>query len=164
MRAAKARTPGTSGNTFQLANSDLGVSTSGKTSQGGVLTFAKLKDGHYTLKQESGAWCRATADRVDSESRVIVADGANTDVVIYQCNATTSLPSTGTGTRISSNDRITVVTFAVLALVLVSAALATISVTTFVRTERNRRRAADPREVGTAPVRTESGRMRMRFR
>ena len=157
-------TPGSSGATFLLTNSDLRVNTKGTTAKNGVLTFPRLKDGHYTLKQESGAWCRATADRVDSESRVIVADGANTDVVIYQCNATTSLPSTGTGTQISSNDRDTVVTFAVLALVLVSAALATMSVTTFIRTERNRRRVIDHREAGTVPVRTESGRMRMRFR
>ncbi|MGC4191722.1 MAG: hypothetical protein QM589_11270 [Thermomicrobiales bacterium] len=157
-------TPGTTGATFLLSNDQLGVNTKGTTStDNGVLVFAKLKDGHYTLKQESGAWCKATADRVDSESRVIVADGTNTDVVIYQCNATTSLPSTGTGTQISSNDRNTVVTFAVLALVVVSAALALMSVATFVRTERQRRVTA-PRETVGVPVRTESGRMRMRFR
>ncbi|MGC4108109.1 MAG: hypothetical protein QM753_17435 [Thermomicrobiales bacterium] len=156
-------TPGSSGGTFLLTNSQLGVRTEGTTAQNGVLVFAKLKDGHYDLKLESGAWCRATADRVDSESRVIVADGTNTDVVIYQCNATTSLPSTGTGTQISSSDRNTVVMFAVLALVIVSATLAAISVMTFVRTER-RRRVDGPRETTGVPVRTASGRMRMRFR
>lgn len=157
-------TPGTSNQTFLLSNDQLGVDTRGTTAQNGVLVFAKLKDGHYTLKQESGAWCRATADRVDSESRVIVADGANTDVVIYQCNATTSLPSTGTGTQISSNDRNTVATFAVLALVIVSVLLAMMSVATFVRTEHNRRHEADRRDAVNTPVRTASGRMRMRFR
>jgi len=157
-------TPGSTGATFLLSNSQLGVDTSGTTAQNGILVFAKLKDGHYELTQQTGAWCKATADRVDSESRVIVADGANTDVVIYQCNAATSLPSTGTGTQISSNDRNTVVTFAMLALVIVAAALAVMGVATFVRTERQRRLMDAPRETVGVPVRTESGRMRMRFR
>lgn len=158
-------TPGSSGQTFRLANAQLGVDTTGITQAStGVLTFARLQNGHYELTEETGAWCRATADRVDSESRVIVADGANTDVVIYQCNATKSLPSTGSGTQISSTDRNAVVMFAILAMVVVSAALALVSIATFVRTERARRHAPETRESANKPVPTESGRMRMRFR
>jgi hypothetical protein len=49
-------------------------------------------------------------------------------------------------------------------MVILSAALALVSVATFVRTERARRQAPDTRELANKPVPTESGRMRMRFR
>jgi hypothetical protein len=49
-------------------------------------------------------WCKAKAERVDSQSRVIVEGGHNTDVFIYQCAQVTDLPSTGTGPGIGSMD------------------------------------------------------------
>ncbi|MDQ3045803.1 MAG: hypothetical protein M3R06_11750, partial [Chloroflexota bacterium] len=54
-------------------------------------------NGSYGLDLTQGTWCYATSDRVDSAGNLLVANGGNTDVFIYQCTAVTALPSTGTG-------------------------------------------------------------------
>lgn len=63
----------------------------------GVLVFGELPDGYYNLTQDEGVWCRAAAERVDSRGRVIVRDGRNTDVFIYECGQVKELPDTGIG-------------------------------------------------------------------
>ena len=90
-------TPGSTGTTFTVANTSNGDAKTGTPNKDGVVVFSGLPDGHYTLTQGTGIWCRAVADRVDNQSRVIVQGGGNTDVVLYQCNAIDNLPVTGTG-------------------------------------------------------------------
>ncbi len=93
---------GRSGKVFTLASTDGTISLDTATDANGVATFTNLPDGFYTLKQGEGMWCKAKAERVDSQSRVIVEGGQNTDVFIYQCAQVTDLPSTGTGPGIGT--------------------------------------------------------------
>jgi hypothetical protein len=88
---------GSSGAVFTVASTSGTISLSTATDANGVATFTQLPDGFYSLKQDKGMWCKAKAERVDSQSRVIVEGGQNTDVFIYQCAQVTDLPSTGTG-------------------------------------------------------------------
>ncbi len=90
-------TPGSTGSTFTVANTSNGEAKTGTPNNDGIYVFSGLPDGHYTLTQGTGQWCRAVADRVDNQSRVIVQGGGNTDVVLYQCNAIDNLPVTGSG-------------------------------------------------------------------
>jgi hypothetical protein len=90
--------PGATDTAFTLASSDGALTRNAKPNQQGVLVFAELPDGYYELTQDDGVWCKAAAERVDSRSRVIVRDGANTDVFIYECGQVRNLPDTGSGT------------------------------------------------------------------
>jgi hypothetical protein len=89
--------PGSTGSSFTVANTSNGAAKEGTPNAQGIHVFTGLPDGHYTLTQTTGQWCRAVADRVDSQSRVIVQGGGNTDVVLYQCDAVDRLPVTGSG-------------------------------------------------------------------
>jgi len=89
--------PGASGSRFTITPSGGTTGVDGTPDARGVHVFAALADGFYELEQNDGTWCRAVADRVDSRSRVIVQNGGNTDVVLYQCSAVARLPATGTG-------------------------------------------------------------------
>ncbi|MGI8484230.1 MAG: hypothetical protein ACR2OU_08200 [Thermomicrobiales bacterium] len=155
---------GSSGAAFTLKSSDGGVEDHGSTDKTGVLVFKGLADGHYALNQDKGSWCRATADRVDSQSRVIVGDGGNTDVVLYQCNQVTSLPDTGTGTPISRNNGNGSYSAMMLTAIGLALLAGSISLITFVRTRRSQRHESEHREMAARPVATDSGRTRMRFK
>ena len=89
--------PGASGTAFSLVSSDGSITRNATPNDQGVLVFAELPDGYYELTQDTGVWCKAAAERVDSRSRVIVGDGANTNVFLYQCGQVERLPDTGTG-------------------------------------------------------------------
>lgn len=89
--------PGSTGTSYTIASTAGGDPIDGTPGEDGVYVFTGLRNGFYTLEQNDGAWCRAVADRVDSQSRVIVEGGGNTDVVLYHCNAVEDLPDTGTG-------------------------------------------------------------------
>lgn len=89
--------PGSTGSAFTLTSSDGAVTRNATPNDSGVLVFAELPDGYYELKQDTGVWCRAAAERVDSRSRVIVRDGGNTDVFLYECGQVRNLPDTGSG-------------------------------------------------------------------
>jgi hypothetical protein len=95
-------TPGSTGTSFTLTSSDGAITQQATPNDQGVLVFGQLPDGFYDLKQDSGVWCRAAAERVDSRSRVIVRDGGNTDVFIYECGQVNALPSTGSGSAVST--------------------------------------------------------------
>jgi hypothetical protein len=84
---------------FDLLNEDGDVLVSGTTNNSGELTFTGLADGAYGLDETSADWCHAEADIVDSKGNVVVQDGGDTAVFIYNCNAkpVSTLPSTGTG-------------------------------------------------------------------
>jgi hypothetical protein len=84
---------------FSLKTADGRPIAVGTTDGNGVLTYANLANGAYSLDETSGDWCHAEADRVDSAGNVLVADGSNTDVYIYNCSLKNvgTLPSTGTG-------------------------------------------------------------------
>lgn len=155
---------GSSGQAFTLKSTDGKVEEHGSTDKSGVLVFKGLADGHYALNQDKGSWCRAVADRVDSQSRVIVGDGGNTDVVLYQCNQVTTLPDTGTGTPISRNDGNGSYSAMLLTAIVLAMLAGGISLVTFVRTRRSQRHESEQREMAAGPVATESGRTRMRFK
>jgi uncharacterized protein YuzB (UPF0349 family) len=89
--------PGSTGTSYTIGSTSSGATADGTPDDNGVFVFGGLSNGFYTLEQNTGNWCRAVADRVDSQSRVIVEGGGNTDVVLYQCNAVEGLPDTGSG-------------------------------------------------------------------
>lgn len=90
--------PGSTGTSFTLTSADGAINQQATPNAQGVLVFGQLPDGFYDLKQDDGVWCRAAAERVDSRSRLIVRDGGNTDVFIYECGQVNALPNTGSGT------------------------------------------------------------------
>lgn len=89
--------PGRSGVSFTVTSSGGGVNQTLTPDANGVAVFTGLPNEYYAVKQSEGAWCRAKAERVDSQSRVIVANGGNTDLFLYQCNQEIGLPDTGAG-------------------------------------------------------------------
>lgn len=95
---------GSSGATFTLASPDGAITRNASTNAEGIAVFSDLPDGFYTLNQDEGMWCKARAERVDSQSRVIVDGGQNTDLFLYQCTDVTHLPSTGSGPGIGPMD------------------------------------------------------------
>ncbi|MCO5216538.1 MAG: hypothetical protein M9950_10345 [Thermomicrobiales bacterium] len=93
--------PGSSGVSFTVTAIDGSTSKTLTPNAQGVAVFSGLPNMNYEIKQSQGAWCRAQAERVDSQSRVGVANGGNTDVFIYQCNQQIGLPSTGAGPAVT---------------------------------------------------------------
>ncbi len=89
--------PGSSGVSFTITSSGGAVTQTLAPNDQGVAVFTGLPNEYYDVKQSEGAWCRAKAERVDAQSRVIVANGGNTDVFLYQCNQEIGLPNTGSG-------------------------------------------------------------------
>jgi hypothetical protein len=156
---------GASGATYDLT-SEGGVSLQGTPGSNGVYTFEGLENDFYALQQESGSWCRATAENVDSSSRVIVKDGGNTDVYLFHCGDVTSLPSTGTGSGLdqpeSGNDM--PFTAPVLALVGAALALAASLVVWGKRLRQQRQSQTQTAKVTSDLEHTETGTWRMRFR
>lgn len=152
--------PGSTGTAYTLGSITSGQSFQGTPDAKGVLVFKGLPDGNYSLKQNTGGWCKAVADRVNSKSEVIVQGGGNTDVVLYQCNAVEGLPTTGAGDNVSSffePTRLMAIVLAVLALPLM--ALGVLGM----RRERSTviLPAVEPARV---PTRLPDGRIHMRFR
>lgn len=96
--------PAASGVSFTITSTNGEISETIAPNAEGVAVFSGLPDGYYELQQSEGAWCRARAERVDSQSRLGVTGGGNTDVFIYQCNQEIGLPDTGTGTTASDTD------------------------------------------------------------
>ena len=84
--------PGSSGVSFTVTSSTGSVNQTLTPNDQGVAVFTGLPNDYYEVKQSEGAWCRAQAERVDSQSRVIVSGGGNTDVFFYQCNQQIGLP------------------------------------------------------------------------
>lgn len=70
-----------------------------KTDTNSKALFSGLADGTYRLDQVNGDWCKAQADRVDANGNVIVENGGNTNVYVYDCNVqgVDTLPATGSG-------------------------------------------------------------------
>jgi hypothetical protein len=159
-------TPGTTGTSFSLASSDGAITQQAAPNAEGVLVFSALPDGYYELKQDEGVWCRAAAERVDSRSRVIVRDGGNTDVFLYQCGQVNTLPSTGAGTGQAVDGAgggdLTATTIAALMLAVLAAPLFAAGVMQSRRPAAQRVPVEDPRPA--APERTISGTHWMRFR
>jgi hypothetical protein len=158
-------TPGSTGTAFTIANTASGATANGTPGADGVFVFAGLADGFYTLEQDTGNWCRAIADRVDSQSRVIVDGGGNTDVVLYQCNAVQGLPTTGSGpggtitsdSHMLTDRRIMAIVLGLLALPLAWAGV--------VETRKRRRPPVTSlAEPARTPTVTSDGRIHMRFK
>ncbi len=157
--------PGSTGTSYTIANTSTGASASGTPDSAGVFVFAGLPNGFYTLKQNEGNWCRAIADRVDSQSQVIVEGGGNTDVVLYQCNAVEGLPTTGSGpggTIISDNSDLTGMRMLAIALGLLALPLAWSGI---VQMRKRRDVETTTQAESTAqPTITTDGRVHMRFK
>jgi hypothetical protein len=130
-----------------------------------VLVFSQLPDGYYELEQDEGVWCRAAAERVDSRSRVIVRDGGNTDVFLYQCGQVNTLPSTGAGTGQAvdgASGALTATTIVALMFAVLAAPLFAAGVMQSRRPAVQRVPVEDPRPA--EPEKTSSGTLWMRFR
>jgi hypothetical protein len=85
---------------FELKTTDGKALTTRTTNLDGLAVFANLADGAYGLDETTGNWCHAEADLVDSSGNVLVRNGGNTDVFIYNCGqkkAVNKLPTTGAG-------------------------------------------------------------------
>jgi hypothetical protein len=85
---------------FDLLNTNGDTVVSGTTNADGILLFFKLSDGAWGIKEDPGSWCHAEADSVDASGNVLVSNGGNTDVFIYNCGkkaAVNTLPGTGAG-------------------------------------------------------------------
>ena len=95
----------------------------GTTNGAGILTFTNLANGAYNLDETSGDWCHAEADRVDSAGNVLVQNGGENNVYVYNCSLQNvdNLPSTGSGATGSDapagfgNDRIWQLVFGAMA-------------------------------------------------
>lgn len=156
--------PDATGSDYTLTSSSGSVNTQGTPDANGVVVFTGLADDFYNLAQNEGTWCRATAEHVDSSSRVIVNDGGNTDVYLFHCGGVTSLPSTGTGPRGSetndgglSGSMIAMI----IALLLIAPAGGMMLRTRY----RHRNQVvADTSTAQSQPTLTESDLIRMRFR
>lgn len=96
--------PAASGVSFTVTSTSGDMTETLTPGTDGVAVFSGLPNGYYELQQSEGAWCRARAERVDSQSRLGVANGGNTDVFIYQCNQQIGLPDTGSGTTAGGTD------------------------------------------------------------
>jgi hypothetical protein len=161
----KECTAGSSGVSFTLESSATGASQQGTPNEQGVHVFSGLADGFYNLTQDEGAWCRAVADRVDSQSRVIVEGGGNTDVVIYQCGAVEDLPVTGSGpggTITGDSTSLSAAQWIAIGLAVMALPLAW-----FGFVQRRKRPVTDRRVVPEplhGPIVSADGRTRMRFR
>lgn len=158
--------PGPSGSSFTLTPTDETSPRDGTPNASGVFVFSGLEDGFYELEQNDGMWCRAVADRVDRDSRVIVQDGGNTDVVLYQCSAVDGLPATGTGPggTIAPREDDGLPAGAVAAIV-AGVLAAPLGVSALMK-GRNRRRVTETESVdaSSGPIITSSGRVWMRFK
>jgi hypothetical protein len=157
--------PGSTGTSYTIANTSTGATAEGTPDDKGVRVFAGLPNGFYTLEQNTGSWCRAVADRVDSQSRVIVEGGGNTDVVLYQCNAVEGLPVTGSGpggTITSDRTGLTGMRILAVALGLMAVPFAW----TGIQQLRKRNQVASENVVEpiAQPLVDANGRIRMRFR
>ena len=114
----------------------------------------------------NGMWCRAVADQADRDSRVIVQDGGNTDVVLHHCSAVDGLPATGTGPggtiAPSKDDGLPVGAVAAI----VAGVLAAPLVVSALIKGRNRRRVTDTvtEDATSGPIVTSSGKVWMRFK
>ncbi len=84
---------------FSLATSTGQPIAVGSTNSSGMLTFTNLANGAYNLDETTGDWCHAEADRVDSAGNVLVQNGRENSIYIYNCSLQNvdDLPSTGTG-------------------------------------------------------------------
>jgi hypothetical protein len=84
---------------FELSEVEGSESWTGETGSDGRLVFHGLDEGSYDLDELDGAWCKAESDRVNGQGELLVEDGENTNVYIYNCGVdlVTELPSTGTG-------------------------------------------------------------------
>lgn len=158
---------GRSGSSFTLTSSDGDLARDGTPDGTGVFVFSGLADGFYALEQNDGMWCRAVADRVDRDSRVIVQDGGNTDVVLYQCSAVDGLPATGTGPggTIAPREDAGLPAAAVAAIVggVLGAPLA-IAALMKARTRGRRVASTETVETSSGPIVTPSGKVWMRFK
>lgn len=156
-------TAGASSFGYTLTSSEGGVNVQGTPGTSGIFVFEGLPDDFYELEANDGTWCRATAEHVDSSSRVIVKGGGNTDVYLFYCGDVTSLPSTGTGTATTSDgDGFSGSTiFLVMAAVLIVPALIMVFWSRFRQMQRP---GAELAEDQNHPTVTERGMFRMRFR
>jgi hypothetical protein len=83
---------------FALTSISTGTTTSGSTGSNSKLVFSGLANGSYALEETNGDWCHAEADHVDAGGNVVVQNGGNTNVYIYNCGKkVNTLPATGTG-------------------------------------------------------------------
>ncbi|MGH2534455.1 MAG: hypothetical protein ACRDJW_19480 [Thermomicrobiales bacterium] len=88
-----------SGAEFELQTSGGDPIVRRTTNLNGLATFANLDDGAYGLDETTGDWCHAEADHVDSAGNVLVQNGGDTDVFVYNCGKkdVSQLPNTGVG-------------------------------------------------------------------
>ncbi|MEJ7837464.1 MAG: hypothetical protein WKF81_01545 [Thermomicrobiales bacterium] len=156
-------TAGASGSGYTLTSGDGAASVEGTPDTSGVVVFDGLANDFYTLEQNDGTWCRATAEYVDSSSRVIVKDDGNTDVFLFHCGDVTSLPSTGTGADSPSggDDLSGSTTFLLMAAVLLVPAFIMVFWT---RIREVKQPVATESDDQNQPTVTENGMFRMRFR
>lgn len=158
--------PGASESSFTITPGGASTSVDGTPDARGVHVFTALADGFYELEQNEGTWCRAVADRVDSKSRVIVRNGENTDVVLYQCSAVARLPTTGTGpggtVTVSEQSGFDTTEIVALALMVVAVPIVILALAR----SRQRRRSArmEPVEPILGPIVTATGKTWMRFK
>lgn len=114
------------GISFELTALSGGQSWTGKTGADGKLVFSGLANGAYDLDELDGTWCKAEADRVDASGNVLVQNGSNSNVYIYNCGVdnVTVLPATGTGPAGSSLPAIAWVIAALAAIGMIGAVVA----------------------------------------
>ena len=158
--------PGASGASFTITPSGTSTGVEGTPDDRGVHVFTMLADGFYELAQNEGTWCRAVADRVDSRSRVIVREGGNTDVVLYQCSGVARLPTTGTGPggTVTASEESDVEPLTMIALGLTGVAVSIVVLILVKSRQRRRIARAEPVEHLLGPIVTASGKTWMRFK
>jgi len=76
--------------------------TDGSTNVDGLLTFARLTPGTYSLTEAGDGWCYAESDSVNTNGDVVVRPNIASKVFIFNCAPVTGQPNTGAGTMAAS--------------------------------------------------------------
>jgi hypothetical protein len=83
-----------------------------QTGYDGYVTLTGLQAGSYSVTEKDYEWCKATSSKVDAAGNVLIEDGQETVVTIYNCTPENgkkqppvkTFPNTGAGSAQHGSD------------------------------------------------------------
>jgi hypothetical protein len=138
-----------SGVKFVVTSKGSGDSILTQTGPGGFVDVIGLPAGAYSVSEKDYEWCKAVSSKVDGEGNVLIEEGQETILTVYNCSAdegkkqppATKFPNTGAGDVKSgeTDDLILLGSLIVLAQVMLLASLRMKGVTLSTAVERIKR-------------------------